>query len=566
MIFDRAIRPVGVAHVDATAESVVRRMRERFPLDVTSPAPVGHVARSGQSLLFPTVSDELQRSISQDETHFGLLRELTYRSAVVVPLIARGRTIGTIMYVLTTDRPPYGNDDLPFAEELARRVAIATDNARLYTSEQAARQAAEQSVTRWARLHTVTAALARTVAPGDVATIVLEDLVETTGALAGSILAFIDTPDVLDLIGAVGYPPEVLAAWQHIPMSLHLQATEAIRTNQPIWISTREEVFERYPSLRGARITTAQSFAAIPLASGADPIGVLGLSFPSARELDAVDRTYILLLAEQASQALERARLFRSEYAARATAERALRARDEFLSIASHELKAPLTTVKGSTQLLRRQFASGRPDLARIERFSETLEGQVGRLEALVADLLDISRIDQGREAVRLEPTDLIGLARRVAEEIRESPDWTAGHQIVLDTPESATGIWDAIRIEQALINLMTNALRYSPDGGEVRLSIRDEPGSVVIAVADQGIGIPPDEHALLFQPFARSRLTRRTINGTGLGLYITARIIERHGGAIDVDSEPGRGSTFTITLPRDSSDATRRNSEPPGG
>lgn len=566
IIVGTAIRPVGVAHADPAAELAVRDMRERFPLDLSSPAPVGQVARSGQSLLIPIVQDDLQRAIAQSDVHVDILLDLNYRSAMVVPLIARGRTLGTIMYVLTTDRPPYAAEDLVFAEELARRVAMAVDNARLYTSEQAARHEAEQAVARWARLHTVTAALTRAVTPGDVARVVLEDLVETTGALAGSVLLFIESPDVLDLVGAVGYPAEMLDGWQRVPMTLDIQATEAVRKNEPVWISSRAEVLERYPSLRGVSATAAESFAAIPLATGGEPIGVLGLSFPGPRELDGIDQSYILLLTEQASQALERARLFRSEHAARATAERAVRTRDEFLSIASHELKTPLTTVKGSTQLLRRQFTGGRPDLTRIERFSETLEGQVGRLEALVADLLDISRIDQGRDAVRMEPTDLVRLARRLTDEIRESPDWTAAHRVVLDTPESATGVWDTIRIEQALTNLLTNALRYSPEGGEVRVSVHASGDGVVIAVADDGIGIPADEHELLFQPFSRSRLTRRTIDGTGLGLYITARIVERHGGTIGVQSEPGHGSTFTITLPRDSTSISQRRQGPAGG
>lgn len=563
MLFGDAIRPVGIAHIDPGIEPVVREMRDRFPLDLSSSAPVGKVARTGRSLLFATVTADLQRTVSQDDEHFRILLGLGYRSAIVVPLIARDRTLGTIMFVITTERPPYADDDLPFAEELARRVAVAVDNARLYTSEQAARHDAEESASRWERLHRVTTALATAVTPRDVATVVLEDLVETTGALAGSILSFIDSPDTLELISAVGYPPEVLDSWLKIPMSLDVQATEAVRTNQPIWISSREEVLERYPALRGARITPAQSFAAIPLSTGGEAIGVLGLSFPSPREIDAADRRYILLLTEQASQALERARLFRSEQEARATAERAVRARDEFLSIASHELKTPLTTVKGSTQLLRRQFARGRPDITRIERFSEALEGQVSRLETLVADLLDISRIDQGHEAVHLEPTDLLALARRITDEIRESPDWTPRHRVILDAPEPVRGFWDAIRLEQALTNLLANALRYSPEGGEVRLSIHSKGDRVVIEVVDQGIGIPADEYEMLFQPFARSRLTR-TIQGTGLGLYITARIVERHGGSIAVDSEPGQGSVFTITLPRDSAAATRASSKPP--
>ena len=251
-----------------------------------------------------------------------------------------------------------------------------------------------------------------------------------------------------------------------------------------------------------------------------------------------------------------RAQLLLREQTARAQAEETARAREEFLSIASHELKTPLTTLKGSAQLLERQL--DKPALARdaLTRSLDRLLGQVDRLEALIGDLLDASRLQQSRLALRLEAVDLAGLARQVVERFLPAVEEAAAHTLVLDAPAPVVGRWDADRLDQVLTNLVSNALKYSPQGGEVRVAVRAVRRAVQageeaeITVRDQGVGIPPAEQATLFEPFVRGSAARGIAVGTGLGLYITARFVARHGGTIAVESAPGRGSTFTVRLP----------------
>lgn len=255
-------------------------------------------------------------------------------------------------------------------------------------------------------------------------------------------------------------------------------------------------------------------------------------------------------VTERALAEAERDRLLRREQEARAQAEETARLREEFLSIASHELKTPITTVKGNAELLARQLANPSPDRAGLDRAMARLRQQVARLELLVNDLLDVSRIHQGRLELRPEPADLVAIAQQVVERFAAMPEQSPRHTLRLDAPASLPGVWDSDRLDQVLTNLVSNALKYSPGGGEVRLALRRDGDHAEIAVSDQGIGIAPDERAALFAPFTRGTAASRIAEGTGLGLTIAAMIVERHGGAIAVESVPGAGTTVTVRLP----------------
>ena len=233
-------------------------------------------------------------------------------------------------------------------------------------------------------------------------------------------------------------------------------------------------------------------------------------------------------------------------------AQQAIRVREDFLSIAAHELKTPLTTIKGYTQILRRQIDQLQRDPARLTAITEQLARQVGRLEALVVDLLDVSRIQRGELELRPERHDLSTTAREVAARFANEPERNVTQRIIVDAPEPVEGYWDPERLDQVLTNLVSNAIKYSPNNAEIQVSVHAGPNdAAVLTVADHGYGIPPEDQASLFQPFVRGHAARRGITGTGLGLYITDRIVRRHGGTITVRSRPGVGSTFTVTLPR---------------
>jgi len=229
---------------------------------------------------------------------------------------------------------------------------------------------------------------------------------------------------------------------------------------------------------------------------------------------------------------------------------KAVRDRDDFLSIASHELRTPLTTLSLEIQSLKRALHK-RPTTAskngRLERSAEVAENQINRLITLVEELLDVSRLASGR--LRVEPTefDLSDLVREVASRLKPSLD-AAGCALSVEARARAVGSWDRLRVEQVVANLVSNALKYGP-GSPVEMSVTRETECACIRVRDHGIGIALQDQRRIFQRFERA-VPMSHYSGFGLGLWIAREIVAAHGGSIDVDSELGRGATFTVRLP----------------
>ena len=293
------------------------------------------------------------------------------------------------------------------------------------------------------------------------------------------------------------------------------------------------------------RAVGLRSLMIVPLAARGRTLGAITLAAAeSGRRFTLADLDVAQDLARRAAVAVDNARLYRE---ARAAA----RARDEFISVATHELKTPLTAVQGFAQLLQRLMDEPDLDRERASRVADQLAEHTARSVALVNDLLDVSRIQQGRLEMRPETVDLAALAQRVVSRFQGVPDWAETHRIVVDAPtEPIVGTWDPNLLDEVLTNLISNALKYSPDGGEVRVALRLEDADAEIAVSDSGIGMSEEEQLHLFQPFVRGATGRATAGGTGLGLYIAAQIVEQHGGRITVNSRLGEGSTFTVILP----------------
>ena len=223
------------------------------------------------------------------------------------------------------------------------------------------------------------------------------------------------------------------------------------------------------------------------------------------------------------------------------------RQKDEFLSIASHELKTPLTSLKGLAQITHRRLVrAGSSEVPHVQKMERAIE----RMETLVNDLLDISRIESGKLALRLESADLTAICAQAVDEQVAATD----RRIIFEAPEGAVNVEvDVDRIGQVLTNLLSNALKYSPEDSPVALSLAQTGDEMVLAVRDEGAGIPLAEQPYIFERFYRSPTVQVRSGsgvGLGLGLYITREIVERHGGRLWVESVPGRGSTFYAALP----------------
>ena len=224
-------------------------------------------------------------------------------------------------------------------------------------------------------------------------------------------------------------------------------------------------------------------------------------------------------------------------------------AKDEFLSMASHELKTPLSSLKGMTQLLRRRFArTGSPEVANLV----SMENSIRRMEVLVNDLLNISFLEMGMFTLHLRRCEMGELCRRLVDEYLAGTN--PAPTIVLDLPIEPVEIEvDVERIGQVIINLLTNARKYSRNDSPIMMTLRTTDDQCIIAVRDAGVGIPSGVLSHIFDRFYRVpgiEVQTGSSVGLGLGLYISNQIVVHHHGRLDVESVPGEGSTFSIVLP----------------
>ncbi|HEX8441363.1 MEDS domain-containing protein [Archangium sp.] len=261
------------------------------------------------------------------------------------------------------------------------------------------------------------------------------------------------------------------------------------------------------------------------------------------RRVRAAERTLVSLGTRLAEQAQENARLYEE-------AREAVRTRDDFLSVASHELKTPLTPLQLRLQALRREAEAYAGEVVPRERVARLVEGaeqQLRRLAALVDDLLDVSRLATGQVLLNLQDVDLAEVAREVVARFAPRSE-QAGSPVELQAVP-VMGRWDRLRVEQVVTNLLSNALKYG-QGRPVRVRVEGGPEWAVLEVRDEGIGIADEHRSRIFGKFERA-VSGRHYGGLGLGLYITHQLVETMGGRIQVRSQLGQGSTFRVELPR---------------
>jgi signal transduction histidine kinase len=261
----------------------------------------------------------------------------------------------------------------------------------------------------------------------------------------------------------------------------------------------------------------------------------------SARELRARVRTHLELARARRRMA--------EEHAMRLAAEAAVRERDTFLTLASHELKTPLTSIQGFAALIDRRAQQDSRMQDRDRQATRVIVNQARRLNNLVTTMLDLSRIHTGQFSLDRGSVDMGALVKQIASETQIGLE---RHTIICDTPDTPTVVLgDVLRLEQVLQNLLQNAVKYSPNGGEIYVRVEQRSDTACLEVRDQGIGIPPNELPHLFERFYRAtNADPGQISGLGIGLFVVHEIVTRHGGTLHVQSEEGQGSTFTVCLP----------------
>jgi PAS domain S-box-containing protein len=361
---DGSLARLAVEHVDPAKVEWARELQRRNPPDPDSPSGAYGVLRSGKPIFYPQITDEMLVAAAPDSAALELARAIGFSSVITVPLVARGQTFGVLTLVAAESKKNYGAGDVALAEELARRAAVAIDNAKLYQ-----------------------------------------------------------------------------------------QAQEAIK------------------------------------------------------------------------------------------------ARDQFLSVASHELRSPLTALRTNAQLIQRRVSATGQVSEKDHQALKMLVSQTRRLNDMVSAMLDLSRIETGQLSLNKAAVDICALTQQVVGEMRMMLE---GRQLDLTMPGRALIVdGDALRLQQVLLNLLHNADRYDPSGGEIKVVVQEIEGRACLSVIDRGIGIPGAAQARLFQHFYRApNASTVHATGMGIGLYVVKEIVVLHGGEVSVDSQEGEGSTFTVCLP----------------
>ena len=299
------------------------------------------------------------------------------------------------------------------------------------------------------------------------------------------------------------------------------------------------------------------SVLAVPLAFDGELLGSLHIySKDRARSFDAEDIEIAHVLAAAAATGITDSRLYAEAIDQRERLRRSDEEREQFLSIVSHELRTPLTPLKALAQLLRSRMRRAREeggelDLDSFDHNLAAIERQVDRMNGLVNDLLSVSRAERGKLHMERVSFDLAAVAREVVLRYVAATAEEGRHRFTVSAPASLPVQGDQTRIEQLLMNLVGNAVKYSPAGGEVRVTLMADGTAAEIAIADAGIGIPPEELTRLGHAFVRGGGRAETFTGMGIGLYVARLVAEAHGGSLRIASDgDSKGTTVHVRLP----------------
>jgi signal transduction histidine kinase len=535
---------VAAVHQDPNREVQLRTLASHSRSD-TACNPLLDVVHTGVSRLFVDYPVEIRRQVATLPEPLASLEAFTPRSVLMVPLVGRQRVVGMLLLGRCVPLAPYEAQDLEVAEELARRVVTAMDTRRLARrappAERAPRFIARASEALSASLDfRVTLDQVARLAVPVVADLCAVDILEEDGTIRRLAVAH-RSPEK----GAVAW--ELEHRW---PSSLEdaYGPGRVISDGQP---QLQEAVPEaKLPRaardaehLRVLRSLELESYLIAPLTARGRILGAITFAYAgSHRHYRKADLRLAMELAARAALAVDNALLYQAS-------RDAVRLRDDFLAVASHELKTPLTPLNLRLQSLQRDLDRRGPpaDPARLQEHVTVLQRQCKRLSTLAESLLDVSRLEAGRLVLDLEYVDLSMLAREVVSRF-------AGQAVRTNTPlevhalEPVVGHWDRLRLEQVVSSLLSNALKYGA-GSPVHLLIESVPTGARLTVRDDGIGISPEHLPRIFNRFERA-VSSEHFGGLGLGLYLTRHLVEAFGGTIRATSKPGQGASFEVDLP----------------
>jgi signal transduction histidine kinase len=471
------------------------------------------------------------------------------RTLLGVPLVKDGRLVGSIV-VYRREVQPFTDQQTALVQTFADQAVIAIENVRLFKELEARNRELTEAVEQ----QTATAGILNVISrsPTNIQPVfdaILESAVRLCETAFGAIFRF--DGERLHLVGHHGIPAEGVEAYrQAYPMAPkpEMHISRAIRERRVVYVP--DILAEPQITYTGSAQEAIgyRSLLMVPMLRDGQPVGVVGVGDREPGGLSSKHVTLVRTFADQAVIAIENVRLFNELESANRELEAASQHKSEFLANMSHELRTPLNAILGFSEILTERMFG---DLnAKQEEYLKDIHASGQHLLSLINDILDLSKIEAGRMELELTDFHLPTAIDNALILVRER---AARRGIVLgSTLEGSLGTIraDERKVKQVLLNLLFNALKFTPEGGRIELRAIPAEGSVEISVSDTGVGIAPEDQEAIFEEFRQVGTADKKVEGTGLGLALARKFIELHGGRIWVQSQMGIGSTFTFTIP----------------
>ncbi len=521
-------------------------LRAQYPMTPNRGHVSGRAILTGATVQIPDIfGDEEFRSAGAAGA-----KQAGFRSLLGVPMLRGGRAIGAIV-IYRTESGEFADKHIELLNTFADQAVIAIENVRLFKELQTRTAELTRSVDQLTALGEVGRAVSSTLDLETVLTTIVSHAVQLSGPVAGAIYEYDEAAEEFQLRATENFEAEYVELLRAMPIRKGEGALGRVAmTQQPVQIPdfTKESTYQS--RFRDALTRLGyRALLAVPLLREDHIIGGLVINGKTPGEFAPEVIDLLKTFASQSALAIQNARLFREIEAKGRQLEAASRHKSEFLANMSHELRTPLNAITGFSEvLLERMFGEINPK--QTEYLQDILSS--GRhLLSLINDILDLSKIEAGRMELTTAKFHLPLALENALTLVKER---AARHGIGLDIdvdPRLGEFVGDERKIKQVLLNLLSNAVKFTPEGGRIGVKAVLADGAVEISVSDTGIGIAPKDQEAIFEEFRQVGSDEaRKVEGTGLGLTLTKKFVEMHGGRIWVESDVGKGSTFRFTLP----------------
>jgi GAF domain-containing protein len=503
---------------------------------------------SGRAILGRAVA-ELPDALADPEYRHEIAIAGDWRSMLAVPMLREGEPIGTI--VINRSEPgAFPESQIALLQTFADQAVIAIENVRLFKELEARTGELTQSVEKLTALGEVSRAVSSTLDVETVLDTIVSRACQLAGAAGCSIYEYDEGAEQFELRATHNYDAEFVEALRAAPLrkgeGLMGRAAEM---REPIQVPDITQPGAYQSSLRDTLIRFGyRALLSVPLLRENQIIGSLSFNRKAPGEFPPEVVDVLKTFATQSALAIQNARLFREIADKSAQLEAASRHKSEFLANMSHELRTPLNAIIGFSEVLA-QGMFGAINEKQTEYLHDILES--GRhLLSLINDILDLSKIEAGRMELEASEFNLPQAIENALTLVRERAlrRGIALHHVIDDRVAEIRA--DERKVKQVLLNLLSNAIKFTPEGGRIELRAVPRGGTVEVSVTDTGVGIAPEDQEAVFEEFRQVGASDKKAEGTGLGLALSRKFIELHGGKIHVTSQVGVGSTFTFTLP----------------